>query len=59
MSGDRLLSAKLTIGTTPVPPLVKAYLDGLLPEGNARVNHALTAGVAPDDTFGLIRRLRP
>ncbi|QWZ09687.1 HipA domain-containing protein [Nocardioides panacis] len=53
--GARLLSAKLTIGTVPVDVLVGAYLDGLLPEGSARVNHALTAGVAPDDTYALIR----
>ncbi len=53
--GARLLSAKLSIGDTPVPALVHNYLDGLLPEGNARINQALSAGVAPDDTFGLIR----
>lgn len=52
--GARLLSAKLDIGAEPVSSLIKAYLDGLLPEGNARVNHALGAGMAPDDTFGLI-----
>ncbi|MGH3351451.1 MAG: type II toxin-antitoxin system HipA family toxin [Nocardioides sp.] len=51
----RILSAKLTIGVRPVPALVKAYLDGLLPEGNARTNHAMSAGVSPDDTFALIR----
>ena len=51
----RILSAKLTIGVRPVPALVKAYLDGLLPEGNARANHAMSAGVSPDDTFALIR----
>jgi len=53
--GARVLSAKLTIGETPVPPLVTAYLDGLLPEGNARANHSLAAGVPADDTFALIR----
>jgi serine/threonine-protein kinase HipA len=53
--GARLLSAKLSIGDTPVSALVRTYVDGLLPEGNARTNHALSAGVAPDDTFGLIR----
>jgi len=51
----RLLSAKLTVGTTPPPALVGAYLDGLLPEGNARINAALTAGIAPDDIYALIR----
>ena len=53
--GARLLSAKLTIGDRAVPPLIKNYLDGLLPEGNARINHAFGAGVPADDTFGLIR----
>jgi serine/threonine-protein kinase HipA len=53
--GARLLSAKLTIGDDAVPPLIKNYLDGLLPEGNARVNHAFGAGVPADDTFALIR----
>jgi serine/threonine-protein kinase HipA len=51
----RILSAKLTIGVRPAPALIKAYLDGLLPEGNARTNHAMSAGVSPDDTFALIR----
>lgn len=53
--GSRLLSAKLTIGERAVPALVHNYIDGLLPEGNARTNHAMTAGVPPDDTFALIR----
>lgn len=53
--GARLLSAKLATGTKPVDSLVRAHLDGLLPEGNARVNFALTAGVPPDDTYALIR----
>ncbi|NYI79480.1 HipA domain-containing protein [Nocardioides panzhihuensis] len=53
--GTRLLSAKLTIGDVPVPALVKNYLDGLLPEGNARTNHAMSAGVPPDDSFAMIR----
>lgn len=53
--GTRLLSAKLTIGDVPVPALVKNYLDGLLPEGKARTNHAMSAGVPPDDSFAMIR----
>lgn len=53
--GTRLLSAKLTIGDVPAPALVKNYLDGLLPEGNARTNHAMSAGVPPDDSFAMIR----
>lgn len=53
--GAGVLSAMLRIGTDPPPPLVTAYLDGLLPEGNARVNAAFGAGVAPDDTYALVR----
>lgn len=54
-SDARLLSAKLAVGTMPPTAVVGAYLDGLLPEGNARVNAAMTAGVAPDDTYALVR----
>lgn len=53
--GARLLSAKMPIGRKPVSALVKNYIDGLLPEGNARINYAMSAGVPPDDTFALIR----
>ncbi len=53
--GSRVLSAKLPIGSRIVPALVKNYLDGLLPEGNARTNHAMAAGVPPDDSFALAR----
>jgi serine/threonine-protein kinase HipA len=53
--GTRVLSAALPVGERVVSPLVGAYLDGLLPEGNARVNDAMSVGVPPDDTFGLIR----
>ncbi|HET7389120.1 MAG TPA: HipA domain-containing protein [Nocardioidaceae bacterium] len=53
--GARMLSAKLAVGSTPAPALVRTYLDGLLPEGNTRVNHAMTAGVPPDDTYALVR----
>lgn len=52
--GARVLSAKLAVGSTPAPGLVRTYLDGLLPEGNARVNHAMTAGIPPDDTYALV-----
>lgn len=52
--GARLLSVKLPIGSTVTPSLVKNYIDGLLPEGNARINHALAAEVGHDDSFGLI-----
>lgn len=53
--GARLLSAALTVGVDPPPTRVRAYLEGLLPEGNARVNAALTAGVPVEDTYALIR----
>lgn len=53
--GARVLSAKLAFGSTPASALVRTYLDGLLPEGNARVSHAMTAGIPPDDTYALIR----
>jgi len=52
--GARLLSAKLPVGSPVTPSLIKNYVDGLLPEGNARVNHALEAGVGHDDSFALI-----
>lgn len=55
--GARLLSATLAIGEIPTDVLVTAYIDGLLPEGNARVNHAIAAGIAPDDTYALIAAL--
>lgn len=55
--GAQVLSAKLHVGSTPSDVLVKAYVDGLLPEGNARVNQAMSAGVAPDDTYALIGAL--
>lgn len=53
--GARLLSAKMPTGDRLISGIIKNYLDGLLPEGNARVNHAMSAGVPPDHTFGLIR----
>lgn len=53
--GSRVLSAKMPIGGRIVPALVRNYIDGLLPEGNARVNAALAAGAPPDDSFALIR----
>lgn len=55
--GAQLLSAKLEIGENPSDVLVKAYVDGLLPEGNARVNRAISAGISPDDSYALIGAL--
>jgi serine/threonine-protein kinase HipA len=36
---------------------VKPFLDGLLPEGESRRVIAREVGVAPDDTYGLVRAL--
>jgi serine/threonine-protein kinase HipA len=53
--GTRVLSAALPVGDWVASPLVHAYLDGLLPGGDARVAHARSVGVPPDDTVGLLR----
>lgn len=56
-SQSRVVSHLLPItapGTQPHPAKVRVFIDGLLPEGNARTNYALAAGVAPEDTFALI-----
>ncbi|EWT03339.1 phosphatidylinositol kinase [Intrasporangium oryzae NRRL B-24470] len=56
-SQSRVVSHLLPVtspGTRANPARVRVFLDGLLPEGNARTNYALSAGVAPEDTFGLI-----
>jgi serine/threonine-protein kinase HipA len=37
--------------------IVRPFLDGLLPEGEARQAVARDVGVRPDDTYGLIRAL--
>ena len=55
--GAQLLSSMLAIGTDPPDVVVKAYIDGLLPEGNARVNQAMSASIAPDDSFALVGAL--
>lgn len=53
-TGTRVLSAGLPIGEDIVSGRARAYLDGVLPEGNARTNHAIAAGVAPDDTLAMM-----
>lgn len=53
--GSRTLSALLPVGDPVNSVRARVFLDGLLPEGNARTNHAFEAGVAEDDTFGLVR----
>ncbi|MGN6605646.1 MAG: type II toxin-antitoxin system HipA family toxin [Jatrophihabitans sp.] len=57
--GSRVMSHLLPLSVptrTPHAARVKVFLDGLLPEGHARVNHAMEAGLRPEDTFGLIAR---
>lgn len=54
---SRVVSHLLPISTPgdhAHPARVRVFIDGLLPEGNARTNYALSAGLAPEDTFGLI-----
>lgn len=55
--GTRVLGAKMPIGANVPPPMVKTWLEGLLPEGNARTNRAMDFGIGYDDTFALIRAL--
>lgn len=57
--GARVVAHLLPISTpsdVPSPAVVRAVLDGLLPEGQARLNHAMNAGCDPDDTFALLGR---
>jgi len=57
-SNARVVSNLLPItgGGCPHPARVAAFLNGLLPEGNARLNYAMDAGLASEDTYGLINR---
>jgi serine/threonine-protein kinase HipA len=57
--GPSVVSHLLPIGSRaqqPRPVRVRAFLDGLLPEGNARVNYALDAGLRSEDTYGMVSR---
>ena len=55
---SRVMSHLLPISATgsPHPRAVKTFVDGLLPEGNARVNYAIAVGQPSEDTYGLIER---
>jgi len=54
--GVPLLSLSLPLTGQRYPHgIVRAFLDGLLPEGDARQAIAREAGVSTDDTYGLIR----
>ena len=56
--GTPLLTLALPVAPRTYPPgVVRSYLDGLLPEGEARSSIARDVGESPDDTFGLIRAL--
>jgi len=57
--GSRVMSHLLPLSVptkTPHPARVKVFVDGLLPEGHARTNYAIEAGLRPEDTFGLAAR---
>ncbi len=56
--GGRVMSHLLPISRPIEQPhhrRVRAFLAGLLPEGNIRERRAYAAGVASDDIFGMIR----
>jgi serine/threonine-protein kinase HipA len=54
--GVPLLSLPLPLTAQRYPHgIVRAFLDGLLPEGDARQAIARDFGVSTDDTYGLIR----
>ncbi len=56
--GTPLLTLALPVAPRTYPQgVVRSYLDGLLPEGDARTNIARDVGESPNDTFGLIRSL--
>lgn len=56
--GTPLLSLSLPVRTERFPQgVVRTYLDGLLPEGEARRAIARDVRVALDDTYGLVREL--
>jgi serine/threonine-protein kinase HipA len=58
-SGSRVMSHLLPLSvpaSAPHPARVKVFIDGLLPEGHARTNYAIEAGLRPEDTYGLIAK---
>jgi serine/threonine-protein kinase HipA len=56
--GTPLLALALPVAPRTYPQgVVRSYLDGLLPEGEARTIIARDVGESPSDTFGLIRAL--
>lgn len=56
--GTPLLSLSLPVANRKYPQgVVRAFLDGLLPEGEFRQSIARDVGVSPVDTYGLIQAL--
>jgi serine/threonine-protein kinase HipA len=56
--GTPLLSLSLPVANLSYPQgVVRAFLDGLLPEGSFRLSIARDVGVRQDDTYGLIEAL--
>ncbi len=56
--GTPLLTLSLPVATRTYPQgMVRSFLDGLLPEGEARRAIARHVGESPSDTYGLIRAL--
>lgn len=56
--GTPLLTLALPVATRTYPQaVVRSFLDGLLPEGEARRAIARDVGESPNDTYGLIRAL--
>jgi serine/threonine-protein kinase HipA len=54
-SGQPLLSTSLPVRPEPFSgPASRAYVEGLLPEGRARERAAVSVGVDPGDSFGLV-----
>ncbi|HSY15195.1 MAG TPA: HipA domain-containing protein [Jatrophihabitantaceae bacterium] len=56
-SGSRVMSHLLPIALPrdrPHPRRATAFVEGLLPEGNARTNYAMDVGVRSEDVYGLI-----
>lgn len=56
--GTPLLTVSLPVAPRAYPQgVVRSYLEGLLPEGEARTNVARDIGESPNDTVGLIAAL--
>ncbi|GAB96001.1 hypothetical protein KILIM_030_00440 [Kineosphaera limosa NBRC 100340] len=54
--GARVVSHGFAIGQPVHDLLVGAFVEGLLPEGAARIHYAVNAGIEPGDLFALLDR---